>query len=68
MKPFRTRDGRTIVDQSCQCGHPQSRHGHRLAELPGTLIGVPGHGPCLEGECSCERFTFKGFVYQKEDQ
>ena len=68
MNPFRTRDGRLIVDQLCQCGHAQSQHGHRLAELPDTLIGVPGHGPCLEGKCHCERFSFQGFVYQEEEK
>lgn len=68
MKPFRTRDGRLIVDQLCRCGHLQSRHGHRLAELPDTLIGVPRHGPCLEDGCACERFTFKDFVYREEEK
>ncbi len=68
MKSFRSRDGRLIVDQLCQCGHPQSKHGHRLAELPDTLVGVPGHGPCLEGECLCQRFTFKEFIYQEGEK
>ena len=68
MKPFRTRDGRLIVDQLCRCGHLQSRHGHRLAELPDTLIGVPRHGPCLEDGCACERFSFKDFVYREEEK
>ena len=68
MKPFRTRDGRVIVGQVCRCGHPESRHGHRLAEVPGVLVGVPGHGPCLEPGCRCERFSFRNFLYQEEDQ
>lgn len=68
MNPFRTRDGRLIVDQLCRCGHARSRHGHRLAELPGVLVGVSAHGPCLEGECPCQRFTFKDFVYQEEER
>lgn len=68
MNPFRTRDGRLIVDQLCRCGHAQSRHGHRLAELPDALVGVPAHGPCLEGECPCQRFTFMDFIYQEEER
>lgn len=67
MKPIRCRDGRLIVDQLCRCEHPHSRHGHRLAELSDTLVGVPNHGPCLEGNCTCQRFSFKDFIY-KEDQ
>ena len=66
MVPFRSRDGRLIVDQVCRCGHAQSEHGHRLAELPDTLIGVPGHGPCLEGECPCQRFSFKDYIYEED--
>ncbi|MFO0881288.1 MAG: hypothetical protein U0840_28615 [Gemmataceae bacterium] len=66
MHSFRTRDGRAIVDQRCQCGHAQSLHGPRLAELPSVLVGVFRHGPCLEGECPCQRFSFKEFIYQEE--
>jgi hypothetical protein len=68
MHPFRSRAGRLIVDQLCRCGHAQSRHGHRLAELPDLLVGVFRHGPCLEGECSCQRFSFKDFIYKEEEQ
>ena len=62
MEPFRSWDGHVIVGMLCSCGHPQERHGHRLAELPDTLVGVPGHGPCLEGECPCKRFGFKEYI------
>lgn len=68
MKPIRTRDGRWIVDQLCACGHPQSRHGHRLADLPDTLIAIPGHGPCLEEGCPCPRFSFRDFIYRQEEK
>jgi len=67
MKPFTTKDGRVIVDQLCRCGHRFSKHGHRLAELPDQLVGVPNHGGCLEGGCPCDRFTFAGFVFQDEE-
>jgi hypothetical protein len=64
MTPFRGKDGRLIVDERCACGHLKSRHGHRLADLPDDrLIGVPQHGGCLE-ECDCQRFTFRGYLYE----
>ena len=40
MKPFRTRDGRVIVDQLCRCGHRFSRHGNRLANLPDQVVPI----------------------------
>ena len=56
MTPLRGKDGRLIVDERCACGHLKSRHGDRL-------IGVPQHGGCLE-ECDCQRFTFRGYLYE----
>jgi hypothetical protein len=66
MKPFKTRDGRVIVDQLCRCGHRFSKHGHRLAHLPDQVVTVANHGPCLEAGCVCQRFTFAGYVFQDE--
>lgn len=66
MKPIRARDGRLIVDQLCQCGHPQSQHSHRLANLPDVMVPVSGHGPCTVKGCSCRRFSFKDFIYKEE--
>jgi hypothetical protein len=66
MKPFRTRDGRVIVDQLCRCGHRFSKHGHRLANLPDQVVPVANHGPCLEAACPCQRFSFAGFIYQED--
>lgn len=68
MKPFRTRDGRVIVDQRCQCGHRFTRHGHRQANLPDVVVPVSHHGPCLESGCNCTRFTFAGFVFEDPPQ
>ena len=63
MKPFRTRDGRIIVDQLCRCSHNFSKHAARLADLPGQTVPVPNHGSCTEAGCDCQRFTFAGFVF-----
>jgi hypothetical protein len=67
MRPFRTRDGRVIVDQVCKCGHRFSKHGHRLANLPDQVVPIANHGPCLEAGCPCQRFSFAGFIYQEEE-
>jgi hypothetical protein len=66
MEPFLSRDGRLIVGMRCKCGHAQDMHGHRLADLPDVMIGVPGHGGCLADGCDCQRFTFKEYIYQEE--
>ena len=61
MKPFRTRDGRVIVDQRCRCGHAQSRHEQRQGEQSARR-------PCLEDGCPCQNFSFKDFIYEEKKE
>ena len=68
MEPIPSPDGRWIVGMLCRCGHTQTKHGHRLAELPEILVGVPGHGGCLAEGCVCQRFTFRGHIYSEEKE
>lgn len=66
MKPFRTRDGRVIIDQLCACGHRQSEHSRRRIELSEGELSIEGHGSCAVGDCRCERFNFRDFIFRKE--
>lgn len=51
----------TIGPQAvCKCGHTgdgeHSQHKDTLIE--------PGHGKCLEADCLCIKFTWKGWLAQ----
>lgn len=43
-----------VVDERCYCGHLKSEH-------RATVFDVEGHGSCKE--CSCDRFTWFGWVF-----
>lgn len=66
MKPFRTRDGRVIIDQLCSCGHRQSEHSRQRIELSDDVVDIHGHGQCAVCGCRCERFNFRDFIFRKE--
>ena len=50
-----------VIDEVCQCGHPQSKH-------RASRYGAAGHGACLKKRCKCAQFRWKAFVYAKKPE
>ena len=57
MAPTKDRviEGKKVVGEMCECGHPRKAHAD---------TGLKGHGACLRLRCACAQFRWKAFVLE----
>ena len=59
---MRTKNGREIVDELCDCGAMKSEHAPRFHEK--IKVAVMGHGSCERTKC--RQFTWVSWVLAKK--
>jgi len=57
-EPWKARNGKTVINEECDCGALRSEH------KDNHPIFARGHGSCAR--TGCNRFTWKGFVFQRK--